>query len=82
MCTHRILVFIANSDCCHDIVYRHSTLLAEAVEVATLSDQMLLSVGKQNVISAVECLANCLLCAFIEQAGLMWSFESKTKRDS
>jgi hypothetical protein len=73
-------MFITNSYGCHDVVNRHSTLLAVAVEVATLSDEMLLSVSEQDVIGAVEGLADRLFCAFVELAGLMWSF--KTKRES
>lgn len=46
-------MFVADRDRGHDIENRHATLLAMAVQEATLSDEMLLFVGQQDVIGAV-----------------------------
>lgn len=47
-------MFITNSYRCHDVVDRHATLLTVAVNIAALPDEMLLLVGEQNVLFAVE----------------------------
>lgn len=70
-------MFITNSYHCHDVVNGHATLLTVAVNVAALPYEMLLLIGEQNVLFAVERRQQSLVVALVKLAGFVGSLESR-----
>lgn len=77
--THRILMFVANRYRCHNVMNRHTALLAGAVLEAALSEEMLLLARPENVLGAMVRVENRFIRAIFKLAGLERSLETEAR---